>query len=89
MTLYSSSNDTANMSNCAGACAANWPPYTVTMIPNLTAAAGISGKFGTMTRADGSTQVTYKGMPLYFWINDAKAGDTTGNSVNGFAVVKP
>jgi predicted lipoprotein with Yx(FWY)xxD motif len=44
----------------------------------------------TITRADGSAQLTYKGMPLYFWKSDVKPGDTTGNGVGGvWSVVKP
>ena len=41
-----------------------------------------------MTRADGATQVTYGGLPLYYWQGDAKAGDVTGDGVNGFSVAK-
>ena len=47
---------------------------------------GVTGQFGTLTRDDTSTQVTYAGMPLYYWQADAKAGDTTGQNVNGFTV---
>jgi len=89
MTLYYDNRDSANTSNCYAACAVNWPPYSVSAGLNLAGAAGINGKLGTITRTDGTTQLTYNGMPLYFWINDAKAGDTTGNNVNGFFVVKP
>jgi len=53
------------------------------------AMAGISGKLGTITRADGTMQVTYNGMPLYFWVHDAKAGDTSGQGIGGFSVAKP
>ena len=44
------------------------------------------GQLGTLTRGDGTTQVTYAGMPLYYWQGDAKAGDVTGDGVAGFAV---
>lgn len=37
---------------------------------------------GTITRTDGSTQVTYNGWPLYFWAEDSAPGDTTGQGVN-------
>ena len=37
--------------------------------------------FGTITRADGKKQTTYKGMPLYFFVGDKAAGDTNGQGV--------
>lgn len=88
-TLYTSSNDTLNTSNCTGVCAANWPAYTVVAGIKLGAASGITGKLGTIMRTDGTTQLTYNNKPLYFWINDAKAGDATGQGVGGFSVAKP
>lgn len=89
MTLYTSSSDSANTSNCSGSCASSWPPYTLTAGAQLGAAVGISGLLGTIIRADGTTQLTYKSMPLYFWSNDAKAGDTTGQGVGPFTVAVP
>ncbi|MHB8660770.1 MAG: COG4315 family predicted lipoprotein [Minisyncoccota bacterium] len=86
MTLYVDTQDTAGVSTCTGVCAANWPPYTVNTGATLTSGAGISGAIGTVT---GSTQLTYKGMPLYFWVKDAKVGDVTGNKVGNFIVAKP
>jgi predicted lipoprotein with Yx(FWY)xxD motif len=53
-----------------------------------TAGAGVTGKLGTLTRADGTMQVTSDGLPLYYWQGDAKPGDTTGDGVNGFSVAK-
>ena len=47
---------------------------------------GVTGQLGTLTRAAGTTQVTYGGLPLYYWQGDTKAGDITGNGVNGFSV---
>ena len=44
------------------------------------------GTFGTLTRADGSIQVTYVGLPLYYWVRDTKAGDVIGQGVGGFSV---
>ena len=46
----------------------------------------MTGSLGTLARADGTTQVTYDSAPLYYWQGDAKAGDVTGNGVNGFSV---
>ncbi len=89
MTLYTSVADATGVSNCTGQCAVFWPPYTVAIKGTLTVGANISGVISTITRSGGTLQVTYKGMPLYFWANDAKPGDTTGNNVNGFIVAKP
>ena len=38
-------------------------------------------KHGRVTLDDGTTQATYKGFPLYYWVNDRKRGDTTGQDV--------
>ncbi len=90
LTLYRFTRDTANQSNCSGGCATLWPPYILAPGASLDAAANISGALGTITRADGTMQVTYKGMPLYFWHGDQKPGDTGGQGVNGtWFVVNP
>jgi predicted lipoprotein with Yx(FWY)xxD motif len=91
MTLYVFANDTANTSNCTGTCATNWPPLTVTSGTTPTAGMDVTGTLGTITRSDGSIQVTYNGMPLYHYKGDQKPGDTTGNGLlNGaWSVAKP
>jgi hypothetical protein len=50
------------------------------------AGAGVTGRLGTLTRPDGTTQVTYDGRPLYYWEGDTKAGDVTGDGIDGFCV---
>ncbi len=89
MTLYTYSKDTSGVSNCSGSCASNWPPYTVAVGAKLPVAAGITGKVATIKRANGTMQVTYNGMPLYLWVQDAKPNDVTGNNVGGFLLAKP
>ena len=90
MTLYKYTKDTPGVSNCTGQCATLWPPYTVSSASNLNAGSSITGQLGTITRADGTMQLTYNNMPLYFWHNDQKPGDTSGNNVGGvWFVVKP
>lgn len=84
LTLYTHAGDSATASTCTGGCATAWPPLQTTSQP--TAGAGVTGQLGTLTRGDGTTQVTYAGMPLYYWQGDAKAGDVTGDGVAGFAV---
>jgi predicted lipoprotein with Yx(FWY)xxD motif len=84
MALYTHAGDSATSSTCSGSCATAWPPLATTGQP--IAAAGVTGQLATLTRADGTMQVTYGGMPLYYWQGDTKAGDVTGNGVNGFAI---
>ena len=84
MTLYTHAGDSATSSTCTGGCATAWPPLSTTGQP--TAGAGVTGTLGTLTRADGTTQVTYDGLPLYYWQGDTKPGDVTGIGVDGFAV---
>ena len=55
-----------NKSVCYGDCATYWPP-----VPgNMSAGPGVTGKIGTITRTDGTTQATYDGHPLYTYIGD-------------------
>lgn len=89
MTLYEFSNDTANTSKCTGTCATNWPPLLTNGAP--TAGTGVNASMlGTITRTDGGTQVTYNGMPLYYFAADKSAGDTKGQGVKSvWYVVDP
>lgn len=83
MTVYTFSKDTTGTTTCYGQCAVNWPPYTVPAGTNLTGESPIDGTIDVIARADGQEQVTYKGMPLYFYIKDKAPGDTTGQNVGG------
>ena len=82
MTLYIFTKDTANVSNCYDKCAAAWPAL---MVSGGQSASGTiaGGTLGTIQRKDGSTQVTYNNMPLYYYAKDTKPGDTTGQNVGG------
>ncbi len=84
LALYTHTGDTATSSTCTGQCAVAWPPLTVGAGMQATAGAGVTGPLATLTRADGTVQVTYMGLPLYYWKGDVQAGDTTGEGVNGF-----
>ena len=87
MTLYTHAGDSATASTCTGGCATAWPPLATTSQPM--AGPGVTGQLGTLTRADGTTQVTYRGLPLYYWQGDTTAGDVTGNGVDGFSAATP
>lgn len=88
MTLYIFKKDTPGKSMCDAACVANWPLYYREAVA---AKEGLAASdFGTITRADGKKQTTYKTMPLYYFIKDKKAGDTTGQGVKDvWFVVNP
>jgi predicted lipoprotein with Yx(FWY)xxD motif len=80
--LYLFEADTANKSNCSGACLSSWPALTSDTTPATTGA--LTGKFATIAAAGGKRQVTYNGHPLYLYAGDQKAGDTAGAGLNDF-----
>ena len=82
-TLYLFEADKNGQSTCSGACAAVWPPYTVTGTPQ--AGSGVNqALLGTIHRSDGSTQVVYNGHPLYYYAGDAHPGDHDGQNSKQF-----
>jgi len=89
-TLYRFTADLNGQSTCTGACAQLWPPFTVAAGSQPTGVGGLVGVFGTSKRADGTTQVTYNGTPLYTFSGDKTAGSTAGQGVLGkWFVVNP
>ena len=88
MTLYNFKKDSPGKSACEGPCVGLWPLFyreTVDAKDGLAAT-----DFGTITRADGKKQTTYKGMPLYYFSKDTKPGDTTGQGFKDlWSVAKP
>jgi predicted lipoprotein with Yx(FWY)xxD motif len=84
MTVYTFDKDAANAgkSACMAACADNWPPVK---------AGDYQPKppYGTITREDGTKQLTYKGKPLYTFVKDKKAGEKTGNNFKDMWHVVP
>jgi predicted lipoprotein with Yx(FWY)xxD motif len=82
-TLYDFVADKTVSSTCYGACASLWPPLTVTGTPK--AGPGVRASLlGTTKRTDGTTEVTYNGHPLYYFVSDTKPGDTTGQAIIQF-----
>jgi len=75
--------DTGDMSNCNGACAGAWPPVTTTATATASGSAKASD-IGTITRSDGTKQVTYDGHPLYYFSGDSGPGTATGQGSDGF-----
>jgi predicted lipoprotein with Yx(FWY)xxD motif len=75
--------DTGNTSACSGACAGAWPPVTTTS--TATASGGASASdLGTITRSDGTKQVTYDGHPLYYYAGDSGSGMASGQGSDSF-----
>ena len=87
MTLYTNKDDSPGKSNCIGECLLGWAPVTASGMP--TVGQGVTGKLGVVTRDDGTLQVTYNGLPLYYYTKDARPGDANGQGVdNVWNVVK-
>lgn len=82
-TLYLFEADKGTSSSCYDACASVWPPLTATR--TLAAGAGVNQSLlATTTRKDGSIEVVYNGHPLYYFVSDKQAGDTTGQALSSF-----
>jgi predicted lipoprotein with Yx(FWY)xxD motif len=87
LTLYHNTQESHGMIVCTGACAGTWPPLLVSgAVPSTPT--GTTGAFGTITRPDGTKQLTLNGMPLYTYAGDSAAGQATGQGLGGvwFAV---
>ncbi len=83
MTVYLFVADTGTKSTCYTSCANIWPPVLTGGAPQAGTGADKS-LLGTTTRTDGKVEVTYAGHPLYYFIQDKKPGDSTGQGINGF-----
>jgi predicted lipoprotein with Yx(FWY)xxD motif len=80
-TLYMFAADKRGTSSCYGKCASYWPPLLTTS-SHVTATGLTAAKLGTTKRKDGKLQVTYNGHPLYRFVQDSKAGQTSGQGLN-------
>jgi predicted lipoprotein with Yx(FWY)xxD motif len=85
-TLYLFKADKTTESTCSGACAQVWPP--VTDAAKVKAGAGIDAHLiGDSRRADGTSQVTYAGHPLYLYAGDGAAGGLLGQGLDSFGAL--
>jgi predicted lipoprotein with Yx(FWY)xxD motif len=89
--IYLFDKESSAPSKCYGACAEAWPPVITEGEPK--AGAGLDPKLvGTTERDDGSTQVTYNGHPLYYYVDDPP-GEVLCHNVDEFGglwlVVEP
>jgi predicted lipoprotein with Yx(FWY)xxD motif len=90
--LYAFTQDSRGRSACSGRCAKAWPPYLVH--GRAFAAAGAKARLlGTTRRSNGTTQATYAGRPLYYYVGDRKPGQILCQDVYEFGgrwlVVRP
>ena len=81
-TLYLYTGDERGVSNCYQGCEAAWPPLLTAGDP-IAGEGAESGRVGTTTRTDGSSQVTFNGWPLYRFAADEKPSSTMGQNVGG------
>ncbi|MFF8694372.1 SCO0930 family lipoprotein [Streptomyces sp. NPDC015144] len=82
-TLYRFDEDTASpsASNCAGDCAAAWPPV---LADSAKAGRGLAPSLlGSVERPDGTRQLTLAGQPLYRYAQDTQPRQTRGQGVGG------
>jgi predicted lipoprotein with Yx(FWY)xxD motif len=82
-TLYRFDKDTVNpsKSNCEGACAQTWP--IVKAEDNIVADGVDKALVGSVTRSDGTKQLTVGGWPVYRYIKDTAVCQTKGEGVGG------
>jgi predicted lipoprotein with Yx(FWY)xxD motif len=83
LTVYLFEADKGSTSNCSGPCPSAWPPVTASGTPTASGQA-LGSDLGTIKRSDGTTQITYKGHPLYFFIKDKDSGDAYGEGNKAF-----
>jgi predicted lipoprotein with Yx(FWY)xxD motif len=83
-TLYAFSKDSGETSTCAGACETAWPPLLVENGEPEPSNGAAASRLGTITRPDGTHQVTYSGHPLYSYTGDKQPGEANGNGASAF-----
>ncbi|MDQ2782788.1 MAG: hypothetical protein M3Y26_09705 [Actinomycetota bacterium] len=81
--LYLFMSDSPTTSTCNGSCVSAWPPFTSASPPDVSGGSE-AGQVGTITRSDGSRQVTYSGHLLYYFSGDSRDGQTNGQGKKGF-----
>ena len=84
-TLYTFKNDVpgSGKSTVPAAILPNWPPLTASASGAETKGTGVTGELGSAALDDGTKIVTYKGLPLYHFVNDKAVGDTKGDKLGG------
>jgi predicted lipoprotein with Yx(FWY)xxD motif len=82
-TLYLFEKDRNGVSMCISACTTYWPPLSSRATPR--AGKGIHQSLLRLARSrNGARQVTYAGHPLYTFVGDKRAGQTSGEGLDDF-----
>jgi predicted lipoprotein with Yx(FWY)xxD motif len=80
-TIYRFAIDSPGHSACTGTCVQYWPPVPApASLPS--SLEGVGAQLGSITRPDGTKQLTVSGYPVYTYASDKAAGDTTGQGLN-------
>ena len=82
--LYVLTPETAKHLLCTASCLPYWPVVRAPKAGKLVAGKGIKGKLGRLSRGSGSFQATLRGVPVYTFVGDTKAGQATGDGVQSF-----
>lgn len=80
MTLYVLMRDSAGKSTCTGGCLDRWPPFSPEAVSVESGL--VPEEFAVMTREDGKSQLTFRGMPLYYYVGDKAPGEMNGQGLN-------
>jgi predicted lipoprotein with Yx(FWY)xxD motif len=83
-TLYAFEADQGTTSACSGACATAWPPAAATSTSPHVGTGVTPSLVSEARRADGTTQLTYAGHPVYLFTHDSAPGSTSGQGLQAF-----
>lgn len=97
--VYADSASSSSSSACTGSCALAWPPLLTTGTASVMGSLA-SSSVSTLKLADGTTQLVYKGKPLYLYSHEkieilptgfTAAGNGNGQKADGgtFSFVSP
>lgn len=72
--------DQSNASTCTRECRKTWPPFYAKKI--VVSSPLKAGDFSVFTRSDGTQQIAWRGLPLYYYAGDHNIGDTNGQGID-------
>jgi predicted lipoprotein with Yx(FWY)xxD motif len=81
-TVYLFASDSPGHSTCNGSCLTYWP-IVAAPSPVPASVPGVTAKLGSITRPDGTRQLTVNGWPVYTYAADTAPGMTSGQGTNG------